>query len=362
MVGSYDDGPTVEEFAKWFALIGSIDDLESAKRAGELFGYPRMIKNKSLAYDGRGNAVARREEEISSAVNGGKPIPLLHVFVVLLLVCNKLAHGLTSDAKILKFKETLIDDYGLVFSLHGGAKNLKKTVASGEEFGAITTPHLTYLGLSGNSFEGNYYPIPHHLGNFSNLSWLFNLSSSLVHVDLQDNLLNGSVPDAFGNVISLEHLNLAFNQFEGGIPKSFANLCHWQSLMSCLLPDLSLTISCHATLDLRSNRFTGQILRVPSNVKSLSLSKNLFSGSISSLCENTGFELSHLDFSSNGLSGDCWEHFEEPRVMSLSNNNLSGKLPSSMGSLFQIKELQLLNNNFSGELPVFEEMHRFENY
>ena len=47
-----------------------IDDLESAKRAGELFGYPLMIKNKRLAYDGRGNAVARREEEISSAVNG----------------------------------------------------------------------------------------------------------------------------------------------------------------------------------------------------------------------------------------------------------------------------------------------------
>ncbi|XP_057470699.1 phosphoribosylaminoimidazole carboxylase, chloroplastic-like isoform X2 [Actinidia eriantha] len=46
-----------------------IDHLESAKRAGELFGYPLMIKSKRLAYDGRGNAVARREEEISSAVN-----------------------------------------------------------------------------------------------------------------------------------------------------------------------------------------------------------------------------------------------------------------------------------------------------
>ncbi|GFS30237.1 phosphoribosylaminoimidazole carboxylase, putative [Actinidia rufa] len=128
MVGSYDDGPTVEEFAKRFALIGTrcgvltveiehvdaetlerlerqgidcqpkastiriiqdkylqkvhfsrhaiplpefmqIDHLESAKRAGELFGYPLMIKSKRLAYDGRGNAVAGREEEISSAVN-----------------------------------------------------------------------------------------------------------------------------------------------------------------------------------------------------------------------------------------------------------------------------------------------------
>ncbi|KAK7842867.1 phosphoribosylaminoimidazole carboxylase [Quercus suber] len=47
-----------------------IDDLEGAKRAGELFRYPLMIKSKRLAYDGRGNAVAHSEEELSSAVAG----------------------------------------------------------------------------------------------------------------------------------------------------------------------------------------------------------------------------------------------------------------------------------------------------
>lgn len=45
-----------------------IDDLDSAKRAGHLFGYPLMIKSKRLAYDGRGNAVAHSEDEISSSV------------------------------------------------------------------------------------------------------------------------------------------------------------------------------------------------------------------------------------------------------------------------------------------------------
>ncbi|XP_057971546.1 phosphoribosylaminoimidazole carboxylase, chloroplastic [Malania oleifera] len=45
-----------------------IDDLNRAKRAGNLFGYPLMIKSKRLAYDGRGNAVAKSEEEIPSAV------------------------------------------------------------------------------------------------------------------------------------------------------------------------------------------------------------------------------------------------------------------------------------------------------
>ncbi|XP_028063681.1 phosphoribosylaminoimidazole carboxylase, chloroplastic isoform X2 [Camellia sinensis] len=50
-------------------LCRQVDDFESAKRAGELFGYPLMIKSRRLAYDGRGNAVAKSEEEISSAVN-----------------------------------------------------------------------------------------------------------------------------------------------------------------------------------------------------------------------------------------------------------------------------------------------------
>ncbi|GAV66765.1 AIRC domain-containing protein/ATP-grasp domain-containing protein [Cephalotus follicularis] len=45
-----------------------IDDLEGAKRSGDLFGYPLMIKSRKLAYDGRGNAVAKSEEELSSAV------------------------------------------------------------------------------------------------------------------------------------------------------------------------------------------------------------------------------------------------------------------------------------------------------
>ncbi|KAF7852148.1 hypothetical protein BT93_L0538 [Corymbia citriodora subsp. variegata] len=45
-----------------------IDDLEGAKRAGDLFGYPLMVKSKRLAYDGRGNAVAKTAEELSSAV------------------------------------------------------------------------------------------------------------------------------------------------------------------------------------------------------------------------------------------------------------------------------------------------------
>ncbi|XP_028063688.1 phosphoribosylaminoimidazole carboxylase-like isoform X2 [Camellia sinensis] len=50
-------------------LCRQIYDFESAKRVGELFVYPLMIKSRRLAYDGRGNVVAKSEEEISFAVN-----------------------------------------------------------------------------------------------------------------------------------------------------------------------------------------------------------------------------------------------------------------------------------------------------
>lgn len=45
-----------------------IEDFEEAKKAAILFDYPLMIKSKRLAYDGRGNAVARSEDELSSAI------------------------------------------------------------------------------------------------------------------------------------------------------------------------------------------------------------------------------------------------------------------------------------------------------
>lgn len=51
-------------------MFAQIDDFEGSKRAAGLFGYPLMIKSRRLAYDGRGNAVAKNEDEISSAVNG----------------------------------------------------------------------------------------------------------------------------------------------------------------------------------------------------------------------------------------------------------------------------------------------------
>ncbi|KAJ7552200.1 hypothetical protein O6H91_06G045900 [Diphasiastrum complanatum] len=46
-----------------------IDNVESLEKASHLFGFPLMIKSRCLAYDGRGNAVARCQGDLMAAVN-----------------------------------------------------------------------------------------------------------------------------------------------------------------------------------------------------------------------------------------------------------------------------------------------------
>jgi phosphoribosylaminoimidazole carboxylase len=43
--------------------------IEQAEDAGLRFGYPLMLKNRKLAYDGKGNAVAKNESEVVDAFN-----------------------------------------------------------------------------------------------------------------------------------------------------------------------------------------------------------------------------------------------------------------------------------------------------
>ncbi|KAL6536491.1 hypothetical protein OROGR_013063 [Orobanche gracilis] len=76
-----------------------IDDLEGAKSAGDLFGYPLMIKSKRLAYDGRGNAAAKNEDEISLAVNAQKR--------------NRLAQHKSDDLVFVKYNRALKRRYDI---------------------------------------------------------------------------------------------------------------------------------------------------------------------------------------------------------------------------------------------------------
>jgi hypothetical protein len=48
---------------------------------------------------------------------------------------------------------------------------------------------------------------------------------------------------------------------------------------------------------------------------------------------------------------DCWSHLEALVFLDLSDNTLSGEVPSSMGSLHKLRVLILRNNSLTGKLP-----------
>ncbi|KAG6404918.1 hypothetical protein SASPL_132495 [Salvia splendens] len=255
-------------------------------------------------------------------------------------------------------------------------------------------PSLIELHLSGNNFTGS---IPLSIGQLSNLQIL----------ELSFNYLEGLVSEShFMKLDKLQRLGLSFNPFlhiaSDWIPPfqlkdlslagcnvgpyfpqwirtqrnlslldlSSANIRdeapRWlwsvsSSLVSLLLsdnqisgtiPNLSSTSIYH--MDLSYNQFSGPIPLFPANAFEFRLSGNMFSGSISSICNTDQHHLLYLDISNNQLAGevpDCWEKLPNLQILNLANNSLSGEIPPSFSSLQNLNTLQMHGNNLWGELP-----------
>ena len=80
-------------------------------------------------------------------------------------------------------------------------------------------------------------------GKFPSGLWTF--FPSLMHLDLSQNQLNGTIPAELGNLTGLLALNLSDNQLSGAIPAELAALTNMLDLglgnnqLSCDIPDLS---------------------------------------------------------------------------------------------------------------------------
>ncbi|KAM7486970.1 hypothetical protein LguiA_002979 [Lonicera macranthoides] len=147
----------------------------------------------------------------------------------------------------------------------------------------------------------------------------------------------GIVPHWFWDLSPrLRYLNISDNQIHG------------------MLPDLSLKYVKLYQIDLGSNHFKGPIPLFPRDLSLLNLFKNMFFGSITSLCTIVTKYLVFLDLSDNLLSGeipDCWIDANNLEILDLANNNFSWKIPSSFGFLNHLELLNLRNNSLIGEFP-----------
>ncbi|KAM7489932.1 hypothetical protein LguiB_027416 [Lonicera macranthoides] len=224
-----------------------------------------------------------------------------------------------------------IDRLSFLSSLHLHSCNLTGIISPSLHLTNFSSIPLSIINLRYN-----------HFTNSSRYNWLFNFSSSLVDVDMSDNPLGGSIPDAFGNMMSLESLSLSNCALEGEIPKSFKNLSRIRSLV------------------LTSNNLTGQLPELfqmlfasMNSFEILRLSRNKFSGS---LPDFTSFSsLRQLLVDSNKLNGSFPKRFGQSsplEYLDLSENELNVSLPD-FASKSSLEILYLDRNKFSGSLPDF---------
>ncbi len=132
---------------------------------------------------------------------------------------------------------------------------------------------------------------------------------------LPSNNLNGTMPQAWGNLDSLKFLDFSSNMIEGTLPASFSSLTELQQI------------------DLADCMLSGS---VPASWNSL-------------------MDLTEIELSNNDLSGplpDIFQDLTHLQTLSLRNNSVEGKLPETLGFLDNLVVLDFLNNDFSDCWPA----------
>ncbi|XP_075647243.1 receptor-like protein EIX2 isoform X1 [Castanea sativa] len=265
--------------------------------------------------------------------------------------------------------------------------------------------NVSYLNHSKNRFSGPLSP----------LCKINDRRLGLGFLDLSDNLLSEQLPNCFMNWPNLLILNLANNNFSGEVPSSFGFLSMLQTLslhnntFSGDFPNSLKNCSYLRVMDLGNNRFSGKIpawiaedlpqlivLILRSNkfsgsipwdtcklkyLRILDLSLNDFSGIIPQ-CLNNLTAMAYKAYSSTNLFegsymgsiighnywyiGDyvdsamvAWKGREYNfgknlgflKIINLSSNNLTGKLPTEITSLLELVVLNVSKNNLIGEIP-----------
>ena len=220
---------------------------------------------------------------------------------------------------------------------------------------------VTSLDLSDNQLTGT---IPEALGQLNNLQVL----------DLSGNQLTGTIPEALGHLENLEHLSLVGNELTGCIPSAL------QSVPSNDLDDLGLGLAfCHLESDeavvlaalyeatggdqwedntnwlstAPLSEWDGVTTDDEGRVTRLYLSVNQLTGTIPEALGQLEY-LEYLDLSYNELTGPIPEtlgHLEKLQDLNLSYNELTGPIPETLGHLENLLSLGLSVNQLTGPIP-----------
>ncbi|XP_057836573.2 receptor-like protein EIX2 [Cryptomeria japonica] len=269
--------------------------------------------------------------------------------------------------------------------LNLGNNNLGGMIPS--EFGELS--QLQSLVLKNNQLSGAFSP------SISNCT-------KLLFLDIGQNLLKGQIPKSIGNLLHLQELAMRKNNFEGSIPTEIGQLKHLQILdlssnhLSGSIPqnifnlqamlieskegfimvqkypflsknypsfDVVMTIMYEDGLNMNSKGRDEHYPYIFSTMESIDLSNNQLSGNIpSELGKLKGLMLLNLSMNNlNGTIPNSIVQMSRLESLDLSTNHFSGQIPWGLGSLSYLQVLNLSNNNLSGRIPQGGHMTTFAN-
>ncbi|GMJ10102.1 receptor like protein 33 [Hibiscus trionum] len=231
---------------------------------------------------------------------------------------------------------------------------------------------LLHLNLSYNKIsviEANMFVklknlVTLDLSHNTPLSLTNNHNLTLVFPSLDSLSLSSCKITEFSNFLTMQQsltvLDLSNNSIQGRITKQ-ENIwgSHLQNLLSLDLSNNLLTAVEYypweniETLNLGSNRLEGPLLVPPISTQQFAISNNRLSGEIPSSICSIGFDSNVLDLSYNNMSGaipNCLG-FAKLSVLHLQMNHFHGNIPDFCDDDDSLRSLSLNNNDFDGPLP-----------
>eukprot|EP01018_Ginkgo_biloba_P031502 Gb_22857 [translate_table: standard] len=280
------------------------------------------------------------------------------MLLVIVLIVSDLCVGsgclMDESQALLRFRGRLYDREGYLSSwlngtdcckwrgveCHGETGHVSKVDIHGFNLSALggridsslfALQHLTHLDLSSNAFYG--IQLPHQLGLLRQLKYL-NMSNAG---------FRGTVPPQLGNLSGLRYLDLSFSclqslyGYDFDILKLSSHSLDWLTRLSSLyylsLGGMNLSVAGKSWVNVVGNL---------SKLEYLGLSSCSLTGSIpDSLLNLSSLILVIMAFMDEYLLGS----------LDLSYNNITGRIPYSIGKMSSLQYLNLSLNTLIGEIP-----------